>query len=727
MRCLFTNSVRRQIIFATLLGFAACPLRADFPRQFTHQGKISAGGTTFTGTGHFKFLLYHADTNTGAAPMAIWSNASSSPADTTEPTVAIDVEVNNGFYHVGIGDTRVAGMAELVAPLEPPAGKSLFLRVWFSDGINPSEQLSPDLALGSVPFSIEALRLSGVDSARLVQTSFNDAIAWSGGIAGPQNSTAWNSGEASGIGATAWGSQSKAAGESSTAWSTGNAQASYSTAWGGGVAANFWTTAWNFGEAGGIGATAWSGGEARGIYSTAWGSASSAEGNDSTAWSGGEAIGDSSTAWGSGWAPGIGATAWNEGRATATGATAWAGGEARGVFSTAWGVVARADGDFSTAWSSGSALGESSTAWSSGSADGESSTAWSLGRAQGENSTAWSGGDANGLGATSWSFGFAIGDSATAWSGGIASGINATAWGEAEASGVNSTAWGGSRASATGSTAWGQGSHADGNESTAWASGRAFGIASTAWAGGEANNNGATAWSAGSANGLESTAWGAGDASGILSTAWNQGRAEGDRSTAAGDGAVAYSAYEVALGTFVAPYVPVSPSSFAPGDRVFVVGNGTANNSRSNALTILKNGNIGLNGVSQPTHPLEAASGAHLSTGGTWTNASDRALKENVAPVNEENLLEQIRSLPIYEWNYRSEGTGVRHVGPMAQDFHDAFSLGDNEKTISTVDADGVAIAAIQALARKIDQLSAENARLRERIGKLEDQMPSPK
>jgi uncharacterized coiled-coil protein SlyX len=53
----------------------------------------------------------------------------------------------------------------------------------------------------------------------------------------------------------------------------------------------------------------------------------------------------------------------------------------------------------------------------------------------------------------------------------------------------------------------------------------------------------------------------------------------------------------------------------------------------------------------------------------------------------------------------------------MAQDFRAAFGLGDDDKVISTVDADGVALAAAQALEartatqqQRIDALEAQNA-----------------
>ena len=62
--------------------------------------------------------------------------------------------------------------------------------------------------------------------------------------------------------------------------------------------------------------------------------------------------------------------------------------------------------------------------------------------------------------------------------------------------------------------------------------------------------------------------------------------------------------------------------------------------------------------------------------------------------------------------------TGVRHVGPMAQDFQEAFGLnGGDDKHISVVDESGVALAAIQGLNQKLE---TENAALKARLEKLE-------
>ncbi|MDH5286367.1 MAG: tail fiber domain-containing protein [Betaproteobacteria bacterium] len=99
--------------------------------------------------------------------------------------------------------------------------------------------------------------------------------------------------------------------------------------------------------------------------------------------------------------------------------------------------------------------------------------------------------------------------------------------------------------------------------------------------------------------------------------------------------------------------------------------------------------------------------GAFLSNAGVWTNASDRSLKAGFEPIDARSVLDAVVALPIARWHYRQDGPGVEHIGPTAQDFKAAFGLGDGDKGIGTVDADGVALAAIQGLNAKLEEREA--------------------
>jgi hypothetical protein len=107
---------------------------------------------------------------------------------------------------------------------------------------------------------------------------------------------------------------------------------------------------------------------------------------------------------------------------------------------------------------------------------------------------------------------------------------------------------------------------------------------------------------------------------------------------------------------------------------------------------------------------------------------SDRNAKQNFSSVNALGVLEKVAAMPITRWNFKQDSSSIAHVGPMAQDFHAAFGLnGGDDKHISVVDAQGVALAAIQGLNQKLEsknaKLEAENAKLRDGLADLEKRL----
>jgi len=143
-------------------------------------------------------------------------------------------------------------------------------------------------------------------------------------------------------------------------------------------------------------------------------------------------------------------------------------------------------------------------------------------------------------------------------------------------------------------------------------------------------------------------------------------------------------------------------------DHVFNIYSGTTG-SGANILSLTPN---------DATDLLLMSNGARLTQGGAWTNASDRNLKTAFAPIDPARILDTLAGLPLYTWQYRAEPDSVRHLGPTAQDFRAAFGLGADDTSITTLDADGVALAAIQAL-------HAENESLQARLAALEARAPS--
>ena len=97
---------------------------------------------------------------------------------------------------------------------------------------------------------------------------------------------------------------------------------------------------------------------------------------------------------------------------------------------------------------------------------------------------------------------------------------------------------------------------------------------------------------------------------------------------------------------------------------------------------------------------------------------SDRDTKESLVSVDGDAVLDKVSRLRVTRWNYRDQ-PNVQHIGPMAQDFHAAFGVGHDERVITAVDANGVALAAIQALHRRVERLETETAQLRDENARL--------
>src|ERR1019366_9004367 len=99
---------------------------------------------------------------------------------------------------------------------------------------------------------------------------------------------------------------------------------------------------------------------------------------------------------------------------------------------------------------------------------------------------------------------------------------------------------------------------------------------------------------------------------------------------------------------------------------------GTSVNSSSLAVSLT--GNVGI-GTSTPGHLLTLSGGAY-SDGSTWQTVSDAAMKQNFATVTPSSVLQKVLTLPISQWNYKTDSATTTHIGPTAQDFYAAFHLG---------------------------------------------------
>ncbi|MCP4582299.1 MAG: hypothetical protein GY839_11855 [candidate division Zixibacteria bacterium] len=128
------------------------------------------------------------------------------------------------------------------------------------------------------------------------------------------------------------------------------------------------------------------------------------------------------------------------------------------------------------------------------------------------------------------------------------------------------------------------------------------------------------------------------------------------------------------------------------------------------------------------THSLNGY-GARLTFGGTWTNSSSHTFKENFLTLDRQQLLSKISSLSVESWNYKD--SDEKHIGPMAEGFVAAFDVGSIRESdgkrenqyLAASDVAGVALAGVQALLERIEELEKENAVIKQlevRIAELE-------
>jgi hypothetical protein len=104
---------------------------------------------------------------------------------------------------------------------------------------------------------------------------------------------------------------------------------------------------------------------------------------------------------------------------------------------------------------------------------------------------------------------------------------------------------------------------------------------------------------------------------------------------------------------------------------------------------------------------------------GSWASLSDRASKTDIVALDPATVLAKVASLPVSEWSYRTEAAGIRHIGPMAQDFYTAFGVGEDDSHITAIDEDGVALAAIKGLAAQVQRKNREVSDLKSTVREL--------
>lgn len=158
--------------------------------------------------------------------------------------------------------------------------------------------------------------------------------------------------------------------------------------------------------------------------------------------------------------------------------------------------------------------------------------------------------------------------------------------------------------------------------------------------------------------------------------------------------AVQTGSYNASLGYNAGPNSDLSNSTAIGANAIVSVDYGIVLGTSLSLVGIRQN---------SPAYPLHVQNA--YCDGNTWFNASDENLKENFRTLADESILDQVLQLKIQRWNYKGENSGISHIGPTSQNFNAVFHLGGDNKTIASVDEAGIALAAIQELARKTEML----------------------
>ena len=140
--------MRKLVLSFVFLALFSSVLRA-VPPILNYAGQVAVDGQPFTGDGQFKFALVDADGN-----VTHWSNDGTS-TNGSEPSASVPVSVSGGLYSVLLGNSAINGM-NAIDPTVFQQHTDAKLRVWFNDGVNGFQQLTPDRSFASVPYAMSA-------------------------------------------------------------------------------------------------------------------------------------------------------------------------------------------------------------------------------------------------------------------------------------------------------------------------------------------------------------------------------------------------------------------------------------------------------------------------------------------------------------------------------------------------------------------------------------------
>jgi hypothetical protein len=145
----FPHGLLLLAVFGWLFALAtATETHAQVPSLVNYQGKVQVGAVDFNGTGQFKFALVN-----DAGTTTYWSNDGTG-AGGAQPAAAVSLAVTKGVYSLQLGDVTLANMTAL--PTNVFNNPDVRLRVWFNDGANGFQQLTPDQRIVAVGYAMVA-------------------------------------------------------------------------------------------------------------------------------------------------------------------------------------------------------------------------------------------------------------------------------------------------------------------------------------------------------------------------------------------------------------------------------------------------------------------------------------------------------------------------------------------------------------------------------------------
>jgi hypothetical protein len=202
-------------------------------------------------------------------------------------------------------------------------------------------------------------------------------------------------------------------------------------------------------------------------------------------------------------------------------------------------------------------------------------------------------------------------------------------------------------------------------------------------------------------------------------------------------GATYFDAGNVGIGTAA----PAARLHVSGGEMRVSNGNGTATHFNyvgasvnylrgttyfDNAPVYFTGGNIGI-GTTTPAYPLHMGSGAHVTVGGVWTDASSRALKEAIRPLTLTDAERALAALQPVRYVYKADPTDA-HVGFIAEDVPELVATPDR-KSLAPMDIVAVLTKVLQDQQATINDLKATVSELKAvvqeqqlRIGELDQQ-----